>query len=422
VTATTPLVAHTTPLSGDVDLVAVAGDGGLLWEHDGEGIAARGEACRIELPGGLAREARERRVAGRLAEIESNAPDVAGTGPVALASLPFDRDRPATVVVPQLAVRRLADGRAWLTTIGPADAEAEADAHAGTSPPLNAVELDAEERRPPDAFTLTPTVGHGEFCEQVAAATKEIARGALEKVVLAREVVVTANRPILTADVVARLRALYPSCMVFSINGFVGASPELLVSRRGNRVRSHPLAGTFARSGDPRSDEALAARLVASTKDRWEHRLVVDAVAEGLARCCDELTVPDDPEILLLRNVIHLGTEIAGRLRGIDPPSALDLVAALHPTPAVGGTPRRAALAHLRTAEAFDRDRYAGAVGWVDRRGDGDWAIAIRSAELDGPRARLFAGVGIVDGSEPEAELVETQLKLQALLAAVVRP
>lgn len=425
-TKTPRLIAHTVAVDGDVDLGAVAGDDGMLWDHEGDGIAARGEAVRIELRGGVSGEQRDRRVAALLSGVETTGVGdhggVAGAGPVALGALPFDRERPATLVVPRFAVRRLADGRAWLTTIGPR--------RAGTDDHLPAERLyarptEVEERRAPDAFTLTARLAHSDFCELVATATKEIARGAFQKVVLAREVVVETNRPILTADVVARLRALYPSCMVFSIDGFVGASPELLVSRRGIDVRSHPLAGTFPRSGDPRSDEALAIELAGSEKDRWEHRLVVEAVAAGLARHCRELVVPDRPDIMLLRNVLHLGTEITGLLAadGDDrPPTALDLVAALHPTPAVAGTPRTEALAHLLDAENFDRGLYAGAVGWVDAHGDGDWAIAIRSAELAGTTARLFAGVGIVDRSEPEAELAETQLKLQALLAAVVRP
>lgn len=406
------LVATTVRLDRDVDLISFAGDDGLLWEHEGEGLAARGEARRIDLPHGLAGEASEQRVRGALAAVSGAADGPPGTGPVAMAALPFDPSEPASAVIPRVTVRRLASGETWLTTV----------ASPGDAPPAAGIDDEAaRERRAPDAFTLTPTGTHATFCERVAEATKAIASGAFEKVVLAREVVVTANEPILTTEVVRRLRALYPSCMLFSIDGLVGASPELLVSRRDHRVRSHPLAGTFARSGDPRADEELAADLTASAKDRWEHRLVVDAVAAALAPRCHHLDVPATPEILLLRNVLHLGSEIAGDLKTPEP-TALDLVAALHPTPAVAGTPRAVAMSHLKAAENFDRGRYAGAVGWVDHRGDGDWAIAIRCAELSGDHARLFAGVGIVAGSDPEAELVETQLKLQALLAAVVRP
>ncbi|MGH9157468.1 MAG: isochorismate synthase, partial [Acidimicrobiales bacterium] len=276
-------------------------------------------------------------------------------------------------------------------------------------------------RHPPDTFVLRASRPHAEWCEMVARAVNEVGRGALHKVVVAREVVVKANRPILPVDVVARLRALYPSCVLFSVDGFVGASPELLVGRRGPEVRSHPLAGTIPRSGDPAVDARAAEALLASAKDREEHRLVVDAVAAVLAPVCSALDVPATPSIVPLRNVSHLGTLLAGRL--LQPaPSALALARLLHPTPAVAGTPTDAALAWLAATEDLDRGRYAGPVGWMDSRGDGDWAVGIRSAELDGCQARLMAGVGVVADSTPEAELAETQLKLQALLAAVVRP
>jgi len=243
----------------------------------------------------------------------------------------------------------------------------------------------------------------------------------LEKVVLSRQVVVEANRPIRAATVATRLRSLYPSCMVFSIDGFVGASPELLVSRRGNDVWSLPLAGTIPRSGDPEVDRRLAADLLGSAKERQEHALVVDEVADRLRPLCVSLSVPPVPDIVPLRNVSHLGTRICGQLRA-EAPSALDLALLLHPTPAVAGMPTTEALAFLADVEAGDRGRYAGPVGWVDARGDGDWAVAIRCAELDGHRARLYAGAGVVADSNPAAELAETQLKFQALLAAVVRP
>jgi menaquinone-specific isochorismate synthase len=232
---------------------------------------------------------------------------------------------------------------------------------------------------------------------------------------------VQANRLIRPADVMSRLRALYPSCMLFSSDGFVGASPELLVSRIGRTVRSHPLAGTVARSGDPLVDAEMTARLLASPKDREEHAMVVHEIAATLRPLCDDMVVPETPSIVPLRNVSHLGTMIEGHL-GEDGPSALALAALLHPTPAVAGTPRHEALAYIAEFEGMDRGRFAGPVGWMDSNGDGDWAVGIRSAELAGTEARLFAGVGVMEDSSPEAELAETQLKLQALLAAVVRP
>ena len=195
------------------------------------------------------------------------------------------------------------------------------------------------------------------------------------------------------------------------------------MSRYGPQVASHPLAGTVARSGDVHGDETLVATMMESPKARREHQVVVEAIASALRPLCAELDVPERPSVLGLRNVSHLGTHITGRLRAGGPaPTALELVGRIHPTPAVGGTPTGAALRYLQKVEGFDRGRYAGPVGWVDQRGDGCFALGIRCAEMDGPRASIYAGNGIVSGSDPAEELAETQLKLQALLAALVRP
>ncbi len=393
----TGLSARTVAIDGaGVDLLAFAGDDGVLIERAGCGLAGRGVALRVPA------EDAEAALAAIATTDEVGLP---GCGPVVVGALPFDRSAPGWLVVPRSVLGRDANGTVWMTTVD------------GGAPPRPA----APPRRPPDGFGLRASRSHDEWCEVVRAAIAEVARGALRKVVVAREVVVEANRPILPVDVVGRLRALYPSCVLFSVDGFVGASPELLVGRRGRDVRSHPLAGTIPRSGDPTVDARAAEALLASAKDREEHRLVVDTVAARLATACAELDVPAVPSIVPLRNVSHLGTLLTGRLS--DPaPSALAVARLLHPTPAVAGTPTDAALAWLAAAEGLDRGRYAGPVGWMDARGDGDWAVGIRSAELDGHRARLLAGVGVVADSSPEAELAETQLKLQALLAAVVRP
>jgi len=397
------LTVRTVALDEPVDLAAFAGDDGLLYEHEGAGLAGRGVAMRIS---GRVGELPER-VTRALHSIHSHA-DVGlpGCGPVAMGALPFDPDAEGSLVIPATVVGRAADGTSWKTTVAGWPEE---------------VAPTPVERRPPDRFTLEAVRSHEEWCDIAARAVEEVRSGRLDKVVLAREVRVEANRPILPVDVLGRLRALYPSCRLFSVEGFVGASPEILISRSGTAVRSHPLAGTIPRSGDPAVDARMAEALLGSAKERWEHQLVVDEVAAALMPHCEVLEVPEGPSIVPLRNVSHLGTAIMGRLRadGLD---ALALAALLHPTPAVGGAPTAEALALLAELEGLDRGRYAGAVGWVDGNGDGEFAVGIRSAELDGTTARLFAGVGIVADSDPAAELAETQLKLQALLAAVVRP
>jgi isochorismate synthase len=219
-----------------------------------------------------------------------------------------------------------------------------------------------------------------------------------------------------------RLRAVDPDAYTFAApterGVVVGASPELLVSRNGGEVRSNPLAGSAPRSGDAEEDRANAEALVASAKDRQEHAIVVDAVAETLRPFCQELTWDPEPVLRETPNVWHLSTRFRGVLR--DPAvTALDLVAELHPTPAVAGEPTDAALDTIAELEPFGRGRYAGPVGWVDANGDGEWAIALRCAELRGDRAILYAGAGIVVGSEPEKEFDETERKFRAFLDAL---
>ena len=432
------LAATTTRLAGqgtgidaaDVDLLAAAGSDGVLWQHEGFGLAGRGVAMRIELPHGLTDAAAVAQVASSLAAIRHD-DDVAGpgTGPVALGALPFVRDAPGSLVVPRVVIGRR-DGEAWITTTarpgsGPAAARLTdrmaADALGGFTDP----------RPAPSQFTLTSVMDHDDWGRLVAGAVARIDDGALGKVVLARQVDVTANRPFVTSDVLSRLLALYPTCMVFRVDGFLGASPELLIERRGAHVASHPLAGTIGRSGDLATDEALIAGLLASPKERREHAYVIEGLRRTLGPVCESLDIPDKPTVLELRNVSHLATHLSGVLSavpdksahpGFAVPTALQLVARVHPTPAVGGTPTNEAVAYIGQVEGFDRGRYAGPVGWMDACGDGSWAIGLRSAHVDGDHATMYAGVGIVAGSRPAAELQETQLKLQALLAALIRP
>ncbi|HUQ40681.1 MAG TPA: isochorismate synthase [Acidimicrobiales bacterium] len=383
---------------------APASDGtATVWRHESRVLVGRGEAARIELPDGL--EGASKLVAAFLADFEvDDTVGLPGCGPVAFGALPFDRTAPCHLTVPAEIRGWDASGASWLTTVDAPTAR-----------------RDRREGRQPDGFSLVSSRPQQHYVDAVAAGVGAIRAGRVRKVVLAREVVVEADRDIPVGTVLERLSALYPSCMVFSVEGFVGASPELLAARIGPLVRSHPLAGTTARSGDPETDARHEAELRASSKCREEHEYAVDDVVRGLREVGVEVDRPAGPTVLPLRNVIHLGTEISGHTVGPDP-DALAIVERLHPTAAVGGTPRDAAVELIAELEQLDRGRYAGPVGWVDARGNGEWAVGIRCADIDGTRARLVAGSGIVADSDPVAELTETQLKFQVLLAAVVRP
>lgn len=403
------LVAITRPLDRDVDVAAVAGaDGLLLARADGTSLGGRGEAVRLPLADATA----------ALAAADVDDPVARpGSGPVAVGALAFRPGAPADLVVPAAAVVRSADGATWLTTVGtearppPDPATIDVDALAASAPPPPGPgRFDVASARPP-----------AEWCAAVADATARIRAGQLEKVVLAREIVVTADAAIDVAAVVRRLRLGFPGCYVFLVDGFVGASPELLVAREGTEVRSQPMAGTAPRRGDPVADADAVARLQASTSYRHEHQVTVDAVYDALVPFCSYLDFEAEPSVVTLPNVTHLATTVAGQLSS-PPPSVLDLVAALHPTPAVCGRPREAALAVIDELEGFDRGPYAGAVGWTDRHGNGEWAVAIRSAVIDGTTARVFGGNGIVGDSDPPTELTETRAKLQAILGVLVRP
>jgi menaquinone-specific isochorismate synthase len=412
-------------LDHPVDLADVAGDHGALWERAGAlSLAGRGVAARLPVrwDGGPAGD----EVAARLGDIDSDGP----FPPVAMGALPFAPSERAEMVVPAVVVRRQGDGSYWLTVTGPDPdrtvddvrrrlAEPRTDTGGpGTGGPGTGGP-GAEGSEPRD-YRLTSVMERGAWCRLVAEAARTVGSGRLDKVVLARQVTVVADRPLRPGDVARRLVLSHPSCMVFSIDGFVGASPELLVERLGSEVRSQPLAGTTSRSG-PGSGDDPGDRLLSSAKERQEHRLVVDAVAAALAPFCLELNVPSVPALVPVGTLAHLGTLILGRL--VRPrPTALDLVGAIHPSPAVGGTPRAAALDYIAAVEQLDRGRYAGPVGWVDGDGDGCWAVGIRSAQIEGHHAHLMAGVGVLAGSDPRAELAETDLKLQPMLAAIVRP
>lgn len=379
----------------------MAADDGYLFTRDGTGIAGRGVAARVPLA----------EVAAFLAAIDHD-DRVGGVHPLALGVVPFEPGTPCELVVPAVTVGIAADGRRWVTAV---------------DRPVDGVLADITPRRAPSpraqSFAAEPLTPVDRYLRAVATARDAVRNGELTKAVIAREVRVSSPEPIPVHSVLRRLKAMFGRSYRYSVDGFIGASPELLVAVAGNTIRSHPLAGTTPRTGDPDTDARAAAELLASEKNQIEHRVVIDMIHDTLLRWCSYLDWEPEPSIVTVANVQHLGTAMEGHLS--DPrPNVLELVTALSPTPALGGFPRAEALALIAEAEGFTRGRYGGAVGWVDAAGDGTWAVAIRCAELSADRrsARLVAGGGIVADSDPESELAETQAKFQAMLSAIVRP
>ena len=396
-----------TPLGAAFDLLAAyEAPNGCFVEREGLGVATASLDHALELGPAPDLRTLARDVSAALRVMGASSP----VAPVAVGALPFTAG-PASMFVPRRSVVRRDDGETWLVDL------VEAGQEPPSFRPVRVIgDLPHEAFRP---VQLTEEPSATTFADAVRAAVGSIDAGDLEKVVLARTLRVDAGRALDASRLLHRLRAVEPHCYTFAAptaaGTLVGTSPELLVSRRGDRVRSTPLAGTAPRSGDPDEDLANAEALAASAKDRIEHTIVVAAVAEVLGERCDELAFDAEPVLEPTANVWHLATRFEGVLR--DPTvTALDLVAELHPTPAVCGTPRAAALARIDELEPFDRGAYAGPVGWVDARGDGDWAIALRCAALAGDTATLYAGAGIVTGSDPSREVDETDRKFRAFL------
>jgi isochorismate synthase len=411
------LVARASKLGPSFDLLANYQVGGFFFERSSLGVSGIGVAHTISIEAGPERILRMSRVlADRLAEIRR---DVNAPAPVAVAAIPFGDDTAAEAAIPARAAVRRDLGETWQIDVVPdgiAPLDATRERWTGRAIPF-APFADMQLRPDPEPDDYAAAVEH---------ATKRIRAGEFQKVVLARSLIVDAERELDAKQLLWRLRAVDPDCYAFATLPFgappgailVGASPELLVSRHGRDVRATPLAGSAQRFGDASRDRASGDKLFRSEKEREEHRVVVEDVAHVLGAFCDELEHPHEPELLGTANVWHLATPFRGRLH--DPGvSVLELVAALHPTPAVCGTPRGEAREALAELEPIDRGAYAGPVGWVDANGDGEWAIALRCAEITGKTARLFAGAGIVANSVPEAEVDETERKFRALLDAL---
>ena len=395
------LTVCTVPVDDPGDLLALLpADGALAWVQGGEGLIGWGEAARLELSG-----------PGRFAEAQAWWAEVVGsaevddrvrrpgTGLVAFGSFAFD---PATgssvLVVPEVVVGHR-DGAWWVTTVG-AGPRPELTPTAPPVAPASVVFADAE-----------PT--GAEWMVSVERAVERITAGQVDKVVLARALEARASTPVDLRWPLRRLAEDYPGCWAFAVDGLLGATPEMLLRLRDGVATSRVLAGTLRRTGDANEDSRRGAALGRSIKDVEEHGYGVRSVVDGLALHCADVEVPAAPFVLELRNVMHLATDVRGTV--VDGAGSLELVASLHPSAAVCGTPTQVALDLIREIEGLDRGRYAGPVGWMDATGDGEWGIALRCAEVDPDdpsRLRLFAGCGIVAGSQPLHELAESNAKL----------
>jgi menaquinone-specific isochorismate synthase len=395
---------RSTEIDDDTELLSrLPAETAFAWVRRGEGLVGWGEAARVELSGPerFSRAQRWWSTWCGEAAIDDQL-GVPGSGPVAFASFAFDpRPGESVLVVPKVVLGRRG-GRTWLTVVGD-----EAHPLRPTTPP----------ERPTGIRWSQGSLSAPDWQTAVAQAITRISAGELDKVVLARDVVATVDASVDPRFLLNRLAQRFPECWTFAVDGLVGATPELLVRREGDLVTSRVLAGTVRRLADAAADGRLTAALLASGKDQEEHDFAVNSVAAALANHCTDLDVPSRPHVLRLANVAHLATDVTGRLADGSP--ALALAASLHPTAAVCGTPTERALALIREIEGLDRGRYSGPVGWIDGRGDGEFGIALRCAEISDNRLRLFAGCGIVAGSNPDSELSESQAKLVAVRDAL---
>ncbi|GAA2009935.1 isochorismate synthase [Microbacterium ulmi] len=425
------LVAETREVDAIDDLLLhTSADTPLAWLRRGDGIVGLGRPVLSiprggdmpAAPGGTTWPTHSElwRLFAGAAEIDDDV-RLPGTGLVAFGAFTFDprSERSSLLTVPPLIVGRR-DGRSWVTRIRSLGAVVADERPAFASTPYG----------PYWSGTLGPGALDAEgYVDAVRQGLAAISAGELDKVVLARDVVGTVPAG---ADLRRLARALstdYPDTWTFAVDGLVGASPETLVTVSDGTVTARVLAGTIPRGTDAGDDVAASDTLAHSGKNLDEHRYAVRSVVDALAPFTSELRADTEPFTLELPNLWHLATDVEGDL--LDHASALDLVAALHPTAAVAGTPTDVAIEVIRRIEPFDRGRYAGPVGWVDANGDGEWAIALRCAQIGAPPARRFAaysdtipvtahaGAGIVAGSDPDAELIETRVKFRPIVDAL---
>ena len=401
----------TTELLGEHPLlssISTAKDLSTAWIRSGDGLIGFGVYKELEISGPerftLARNWWDKEVANFT--IKNNVHG-GGTGPILFTSFAFDENQPSKLIIPQIVIGQK-NGKSWITWIG--------------------------ETSQPEISQLKNSVVSGEikwqagsiseekWRNQVAVAIKSINDGDLEKVVLARDLTATSTSAIDARQLLKRLEIEYPSTWLFLVDGLVGATPELLVRLSKSLVTSRVLAGTIRKTGDEDRDLTLAASLAKSSKDLEEHEYAVRSVADALAPFCSSTNVPDSPFVLHLSNVMHLATDVTGVLNdSAKPTDIFTLISELHPSAAVCGTPTKKASELITELEQMNRGRYAGPVGWIDIHGDGEIAIALRCGQIsqDKLKIQIYAGCGVVAGSDPEKEFAESQAKLMPMRTAL---
>ena len=403
-----PLTPITTSRLGDhLPLLELLPEGSpLSWVRGGDGLVGWGVYATTKVSGkNRFEDARTwwHQQLGTLSVL--NDVHGSGTGPVLFTSFSFDPDEESILVIPEVIVG-MRNGSSWITWTG-----------AEKQPVLPSEPTELLSPR----FTWGEgTLNEQQWMERVSTAINEIIQSPLEKVVLARDINISAERKIDARRILRNLALNYPSTWIFSVDGLVGATPELLLRLSRGMVTSRVLAGTISKTGDDEKDLALAASLARSSKDLEEHEYAVRSVAQALDPFCSSTNVPESPFVLHLANVMHLATDVTGALieskKQVD---AFSILEKLHPSAAVCGTPTDLAANLIEKIEGMNRGRYAGPVGWIDARGDGELGIALRSGQIQDEKIRIFAGCGIVAGSNPEKELAESNAKFAPMRSAL---
>jgi menaquinone-specific isochorismate synthase len=341
--------------------------------------------------------------------VVTNSVHGSGTGPVLFTSFSFSPNDESILVIPNIVVGSKKD-KSWITWIG-----------SDQQPILNSSpDFVQNAQMQWSNQSDSESESESEWKEKVSTAVGRIKDGTLAKVVLARDLTFRSEKDIDPRPILHKLASEYPTTWTYCVDGFVGATPELLLRLSRGMLTSRVLAGTISKTGDDSKDLALAASLARSSKDLAEHEYAVRSVAEAIEPFCTSINVPDSPFVLHLANVMHLATDVTGAIaETLAHVDAFTILEQLHPSAAVCGTPRPVAAELITEIEGMSRGRYAGPIGWIDAAGDGELGIALRGGEIKGNIIRIFAGCGIVEESDPEIELAETKAKFAPMQSAL---